>query len=98
MVITLTPEIEQALNELADKQGTTIELLALTAIREKFLYRRTPKAKAKTRKVKTLADRLAPYIGVISSSEVIPGGANMSADSGKKFSIGLLEKRKQGRL
>ncbi len=37
MVITLTPEIEQALNELAEKQRTTIESLPLTAIREKFL-------------------------------------------------------------
>jgi hypothetical protein len=27
MIITLTPEIESDLNELAEKQGTTIELL-----------------------------------------------------------------------
>ena len=36
MVISLTPDIEQALNELAEKQGTTIELLALKALRERF--------------------------------------------------------------
>jgi hypothetical protein len=93
MVITLTPEIEQTLNELAEKQGTTIELLALSAIREKIA-----RIKNRKRKVKTLADRLAPYIGVISSSEFVPGGANMSVDSGKAFAQGLLEKRKQGRL
>lgn len=84
MVITLPPEIEQTLSELAEKQGTTIEHLALSAIREKFFHHRSKVGK---RNVKTLADRLAPYIGVISSSE----GANMSVDSGKKFAQHLLE-------
>jgi hypothetical protein len=98
MVITLTPEIEQALNEYAEKQGTTIELLALSAIREKFLYQETVKEHTNTRKVETLADRLSPYIGIISSSEIISGGANMSVDSSKKFVAGLLQKQKQGRL
>ena len=33
---SVTPDIEQALNELAEKQGTIIELLALKALRERF--------------------------------------------------------------
>jgi hypothetical protein len=41
----------------------------------------------------TLADYLADHIGVISSSEHIPGGAQMSKDCGKKFAEGLLRKR-----
>ena len=98
MIITLPFEIEHKLNELADKQGTTIELLALSAIREKFLYPRISKIQNRESKVKTLADRLAPYIGSISSSEFVKGGANMSVNTGKKFADGLLEKRKQGQL
>ena len=32
MVINLTPDIELVLNELAEKQGTTIELLVLKTV------------------------------------------------------------------
>nr|VFJ42663.1 MAG: hypothetical protein BECKFW1821A_GA0114235_100215 [Candidatus Kentron sp. FW] len=85
MLITLTPEIEQALNEHAEKQGTTIESLALGAIREKFPCHQWIQQKSRKPGIETLADRLAPYIGIISSSEVIPGGANLSADDGNLF-------------
>jgi hypothetical protein len=85
MVITLPLEIEHKLNELADKQETTIELLALSAIKEKFIYNWIPKIKNRESKVETLAERLAPYIGVISSTEFVKGGANMSVNTGKKF-------------
>jgi hypothetical protein len=37
MSITLDPELEARLKELAGKQGTTPEALALNALREKFL-------------------------------------------------------------
>lgn len=37
MVITLSPELEAALNEAAKEQGITPEALALTALRERFL-------------------------------------------------------------
>lgn len=37
MVITLGPELEAALNELARRQGVTPEVLALNALRERFL-------------------------------------------------------------
>ena len=43
----------------------------------------------------TLADFLQGHIGVLHSSEYIPGGARMSEDSGKKFAKGLLEQRQQ---
>jgi len=101
MVITLTPEIEQALNELAEKQGTTIESLALNTLRERLFV---PKAKPirrttnKQQSAKTLADLLTGYIGVIDSSEFIKGGAQMSINTGKKFTDILLEKRRQGKL
>jgi len=41
----------------------------------------------------SLADYLADHIGVISSSEYVPGGAQMSKDCGKKFAEGMLKKR-----
>lgn len=37
MVITLGPELEAALNEQARRQGVTPEVLALNALRERFL-------------------------------------------------------------
>jgi hypothetical protein len=37
MVITLGPDLEAALNELARKQGIAPEVLALNALRERFL-------------------------------------------------------------
>jgi len=46
----------------------------------------------------TLYDRLKDHIGVIHSSEYVPGGARMSEDTGKKFAEGMVEKRRKGRL
>ncbi len=37
MVITLGPELESALNDLARRQGVTAEALVLNALRQKFL-------------------------------------------------------------
>jgi hypothetical protein len=37
MVITLGPDLEAALNDLACKQGIAPEILALNALRERFL-------------------------------------------------------------
>jgi hypothetical protein len=37
MVITISPELEAALNEAASRRGVTAEELALIALRERFL-------------------------------------------------------------
>ena len=37
MVITVGPDLEAALNDLAGKQGVAPEVLALQALRERFL-------------------------------------------------------------
>jgi hypothetical protein len=42
MVITLGPDLEAALNDLARKQGVAPEVLALNALRERFLPRPLP--------------------------------------------------------
>jgi hypothetical protein len=42
MVITLDPELESALNEWARRQGEAPEVLALKALRERFLASAPP--------------------------------------------------------
>jgi hypothetical protein len=42
MVLTLGPELEAALNELARRQGIAPEVLALNALRERFLVPASP--------------------------------------------------------
>jgi hypothetical protein len=96
MTISLTPEVEQALAEAARRQGTTPELLALDCLREHFVSAAaSPTAAAPEG---TLADFLAGHIGVLSSTELVPGGAHFSEDTGAKFAAGLVQQRAQGRL
>jgi hypothetical protein len=93
MEITLPPEIEAALTERAQEQGTTPELLAADALRERFAP-----AVAEPACEGSLADYLRDYIGVFDSSEYVPGGARMSEDTGKKFAALMVEKRRRGHL
>lgn len=96
MKITLTPDLERALTTQAHQQGTTPERLALEYLRERFLPSVATESAAEEQG--TLADFLANYIGVLSSSEHVPGGARMSENSGKKFAVGLVKKRRESRL
>lgn len=99
MVITLTPEIEQALNELAEEQGTTIEIVALKALQEHLFLSKPLLQKSKTwHSQRTLADFLDGYVGVFDSSEFVKGEAQMSKNTSKKFGEILLEKRQQRKL
>lgn len=50
------------------------------------------------KKPKTLSEFLDGYVGVLNSSEKVPGGARMSENTGKKFVDGLARKRAAGRL
>jgi hypothetical protein len=96
MEITLPPDIERVLTAEASKRGTTPELLALDTLRERFLAEPGPAAAVAGDG--TLAEFLAAHIGVLHSSEQVPGGARMSEDSGRQFAAGLLQKRQQGHL
>ena len=75
---------------IIDKEGTPVAKL--------IAYRGTQPDTPSVEPGKTLADFLADRIGVLSSSEYIPGGAQMSEDCGKKFAQGMVEKRKRGKL
>ena len=96
MIITLPPDIEQVLVEQARKQGTTPELLALDSLRARFMPSLSPEET--TEAEGTLTDFLGTHIGILHSSEHLPGGARMSEDTGKKFAAGMIKKRQQGRL
>jgi hypothetical protein len=93
ITITLPPELEKTVNEKAQQQGTTPELLVLDELRLRFSPIR-PSASPEG----TLADFLGEFIGSIHSSDVIPGGAQMSTESGKKFAAGMVKKRREGKL
>jgi len=99
MKITVPPDIERVIAARADELGTTPEVLALNSLRERF----SPDADAddgsdEGKKGKTLADFLKGYVGVLHSSEKVPGGAGLSENAGRKFAEGLAKKREAGRL
>ena len=95
MIITLTPDIEQALAAEARKLGCTPEQLALDSLRERFLSPESDRSPAEAQA--TLADFLRGYLGVLHSSEHVPGGARLSENSGRKFAAGLAAQRQQKR-
>ena len=106
MTIALTPEVERALAEKARQQGTTPDLLADAFLREALFSADhsgdIPGVEEEKRPVNTaprnLAERLRGYVGVLHSSENVPGGAQMSERTGRQFTEILLRRREQGRL
>ncbi len=95
MLITLTPDIEQALAAEARKLGLTPEQLALDSLRERFLSPENERSPVSEQG--TLADFLCGHVGILHSSEYVPGGARLSEDSGRKFAAGLIAQRQQRR-
>ena len=93
VTITLPPELEQTVTERAHKQGTTPEMIALDGLREKFLPASDPVAAEGT-----MADFLGDFIGCFDSREIVPGGANLSENTGRKFKELMLEKYREGKL
>ena len=92
MIITLTPDIEQALAEQAYQLGTTPEQLALDSLRERF----APElAQSEVEKKRMLAEFLRDHVGVLNSSEHVPGGARVSEDTGRKFTEILIKKHRR---
>jgi len=79
MELHLTPDIEQGLVEQAQRRGTTPEQLALESLRQQFVHPAPRDQPAEA--AGTLADFLAPFIGVLNSGEYVPGGARMSKET-----------------
>ena len=95
MIITLTPDIEQALTAEAHKLGRTPEQLALESLRARFMAPESDESLVEAQE--SLADFLRGALGVLHSSEHVPGGARLSEDSGRKFAAGLVAQRHQNR-
>ena len=93
MIITLPSDIEKALAAEANELGCTPEQLALDSLREHFLA--PEKEGSPTKEQATLADFLRGHLGVLHSSEHVPGGARLSENSGQKFAAGLVAQRQQ---
>lgn len=93
MTIDLTPELEQKLDEEARRQGTTPESLVLTAVRGLLSAAEQTLDSVPGR---SLADRLAPHIGVLDSGELIPGGARLS-ERRKEYAEMLMRDHLHGR-
>ncbi len=93
--ITLPPDLERAITEQAERQGTTLELLALDRLNATFLPAHATEV---TSGGETMAEFLKDFIGCIDSREVIPGGANMSEFTGRKFGEILKKKHQAGKL
>ena len=99
MKISVPPDIERALTVRAQALGTKPEILAVDSLREQFPSESDlDEELAETSKAGTLADLLDGYIGVLHSSECVPGGAQLSEDTGKKLADGLARKRAARRL
>jgi Putative restriction endonuclease len=75
------------------QRGRVPEQLALESLRERVLALGNAVPPAETQA--TLADYLSGYLGILHSSEHVPGGARLSDDSGWKFAAGLVAQRHQ---
>lgn len=98
MNISLTPELERALTEKAEQQGTTPELLALHDL--KTLYIASPASTHKLDGIdgKILADFLANRTGRTDSRKQNGGKPSQLSIDENSFGEHLEEKREQGHL
>jgi hypothetical protein len=95
VTITLPPDLEQVVTERAKKQGTTPELFLLGELRGHYLQA-SPIPVTEIREGETMADFFAGYAGTVNSREIVPEGAHLSADTGRKFKELMLQKYKSG--
>lgn len=92
-MIDFTPEQEQALGKAARRQGTTPELLVMSAV-EMLLA--PIEEDATVPEGGSLADQLSYYIGAVDSAEHAPDGAPSSRPAGTEFGKLLLERHREG--
>ena len=88
--LTIPPDIEAPLLDAARDLGTTPEILAIDCLRQQFVSQEESPA---PEDAANLAEYLQGFIGVIQSSERTPGGAQMSQQTGKRFTELLLKQR-----
>lgn len=91
LTLRIPSSLQQAIDEEARSQGTTVESLAAEVLRERFTPgEHQPSAKDGGG---TLADRLAYYIGAVDSAEYLPDEARTSGSGYGKL---LLNRHLEG--
>ena len=99
VTITLPPELEKVVTERAKRQGTTPELWTLDRLQQSLQAEATVgNVSDPASEGGSMLDFFEGYVGVLHSSEFVPGGAQMSQDTGRKFAEGMLKKRQEGKL
>jgi hypothetical protein len=94
-MIDFTPDVEQRLDDMAKRNGTTAESLVRSAVEQLLV----PEEQAHDEPTPgSLAEFLQGYAGAFDSREWTPGGARLSENTGEKFADILEEKRAQGRI
>ena len=93
MTIIPPPRLQHALDEAARKQGTTAESLALSLLSDILLSSsESEEEEPVTREGRSLADRLAYYIGAIDSGEYDSAGTHTGTEYGRL----LLKRHREG--
>jgi hypothetical protein len=87
------PALQQALDEVARKQGTTAESVAVTLLTDLLLPSAEKKQEAGIPAGGSLADRISYYIGAIDSGEYVPNDAQ---SSGSEYGKSLLKRHREG--
>jgi hypothetical protein len=93
MSIVVSPEVERALAERAQSEGTTPDLLADSYLSER-LFPSGSKVPAQPR---NLAEYLADHIGVLSSVKDGASTGDLSEGTGEQYRRILLEREAQRR-
>jgi hypothetical protein len=92
VTITLPPELEKVVTERAKQQGTTPELWTLDRLHQSLQAEAAVESASEpTAESGSMLDFFEGYVGVLHSSEFVPGGAQMSQDTGRKFAAGMLK-------
>ena len=95
MIISLTPDIERTLIEQARMLGTTPEQLAADSLRERFSQGLPCGARSEAERTAALTRLLRDHAGVLDSRGLVPGGANMSEETGGRFTEILSKKHRR---
>ncbi len=110
MQLTIPPEIAAEIDREAQIRNLPPEEVAMAVLRTRFAVNGSanglpeqaeaeePTSGDDESKPRNLAEALGDFIGAISSSEYVEGGARMSEDTGKQFTDILMEKRRRGKL
>ena len=94
MAIQLPPDLEEALDVVARRRGTTRDSFVENLVRREL----STDGEAEPAPPGSLAEFLEGYAGVFDSRDFVSGGARLSEQTGAQFTEILVEKRAQGRL